>query len=107
MSEIVQTVLSNFIDWLFKPLDNAASNMITGAFTGTAGTVSNSQWNIAITAANRIGWIMGFVNMAICIIGSLHAAVKGSVAESVNPAATVRKPFAVVREETAATAVIW
>ena len=83
MSEIVQTVLSNFIDWLFKPLDNAASNMITGAFTGTAGTVSNSQWNIAITAANRIGWIMGFVNMAICIIGSLHAAVKGSVAESV------------------------
>ena len=57
--------------------------MITGAFTGTAGTVSNSQWNIAITAANRIGWIMGFVNMAICIIGSLHAAVKGSVAESV------------------------
>ena len=27
--------------------------------------------------------------------------------ESVNPAATVRKPFAVVREETAATAVIW
>ena len=83
MSEIVQTVLSNFIDWLFKPLDNAASSMITGAFTGTAGTVSNSQWNIAITAANRIGWIMGFVNMAICIIGSLHAAVKGSVAESV------------------------
>lgn len=55
MSEIVQTVLSNFIDWLFKPLDNAASSMITGAFTGTAGTVSNSQWNIAITAANRIG----------------------------------------------------
>lgn len=83
MSEIVQTVLSNFIDWLFKPLDNAASSMITGAFTGTAGTVSNSQWNIAITAANRIGWIMGFVNMVICIIGSLHAAVKGSVAESV------------------------
>ncbi len=83
MSEIVQTVLSNFIDWLFKPLDNAASSMITGAFTGTAGTVSNSQWNIAITAANRIGWIMGFVNMAICVIGSLHAAVKGSVAESV------------------------
>ena len=45
--------------------------------------MSNDEWNVAITAANRIGWIMGFVNMALCIIGALQAAAKGSVADAI------------------------
>lgn len=81
MSLIIQTVLSNLIDWLFKPLDSLCSNMLTGAFSGMVGSMSNDEWNIAITVANRIGWIMGFVNMALCIIAALQGAVKGSVAD--------------------------
>ena len=83
MSLIIQTVLANLIDWLFKPLDNLCSQLLTGAFNGLVGSMSNDEWNIAITAANRIGWIMGFVNMALCIIGALQAAAKGSVADVV------------------------
>lgn len=81
MSLIIQTALSNLIDWLFKPLDSLCSNMLTGAFSGMVGSMSNDEWNIAITVANRIGWIMGFVNMALCIIAALQGAVKGSVAD--------------------------
>lgn len=81
MSLIIQTVFSNLIDWLFKPLDSLCSNMLTGAFSGMVGSMSNDEWNIAITVANRIGWIMGFVNMALCIIAALQGAVKGSVAD--------------------------
>lgn len=81
MSLIVQTVFANLIDWLFKPLDNLCSQLLTGAFGGLVGSMSNDEWNVAITAANRIGWIMGFVNMALCIIGALQAAAKGSVAD--------------------------
>lgn len=83
MSLIIQTVLANLIDWLFKPLDNLCSQLLTGAFNGLVGSMSNDEWNVAITAANRIGWIMGFVNMALCIIGALQAAAKGSVADVV------------------------
>lgn len=81
MSLIIQTVFSNLIDWLFKPLDSLCSNILTGAFSGMVGSMSNDEWNIAITVANRIGWIMGFVNMALCIIAALQGAVKGSVAD--------------------------
>lgn len=81
MSLIIQTVFSNLIDWLFKPLDSLCSNTLTGAFSGMVGSMSNDEWNIAITVANRIGWIMGFVNMALCIIAALQGAVKGSVAD--------------------------
>lgn len=81
MSLIVQTVFANLIDWLFKPVDNLCSQLLTGAFGGLVGSMSNDEWNVAITAANRIGWIMGFVNMALCIIGALQAAAKGSVAD--------------------------
>jgi hypothetical protein len=81
MSLIIQTVLANLIDWLFKPLDNLCSQLLTGAFSGLVGSMSNDEWNVAITAANRIGWIMGFVNMALCVIGALQAAAKGSVAD--------------------------
>ena len=81
MSLIIQTVFSNLIDWLFKPLDSLCSNILTGAFSGMVGSMSNDEWNIAITVANRIGWIMGFVNMALCVIGALQAAAKGSVIE--------------------------
>lgn len=83
MSLIVQTVFANLIDWLFKPVDNLCSQLLTGAFGGLVGSMSNDEWNVAITAANRIGWIMGFVNMALCIIGALQAAAKGSVADVV------------------------
>lgn len=83
MSFIIQTVFANLIDWLFKPLDGLCTSLLTGAFSGLVGSLSNDEWNIAITAANRIGWIMGFVNMALCIIGALHAAAKGSVADVV------------------------
>ena len=83
MSLIIQTVLANLIDWLFKPLDNLCSQLLTGAFNGLVGSMGNDEWNIAITAANRIGWIMGFVNMALCIIGALQGAAKGSVADVV------------------------
>lgn len=81
MSLIIQTVFANLIDWLFKPLDNLCSQLLTGAFSGLVGSMSNDEWNVAITAANRIGWIMGFVNMALCVIGALQAAAKGSVAD--------------------------
>ncbi|RGT65155.1 hypothetical protein DWX12_10280, partial [Bifidobacterium pseudocatenulatum] len=81
MSLIIQTVFSNLIDWLFKPLDSLCSNILAGAFSGMVGSMSNDEWNIAITVANRIGWIMGFVNMALCIIAALQGAVKGSVAD--------------------------
>ncbi len=83
MSLIIQTVFANLIDWLFKPLDSLCTSLLTGAFGGLVGSMSNDEWNVAITAANRIGWIMGFVNMALCIIGALQAAVKGSVADVV------------------------
>lgn len=83
MSPLVQTVFKNLIDWLFKPTDTLCSQLLTGAFNGLVGSMSNSQWNIAIVAANRIGWVMGFVNMALCILGALHAAAKGSVADVV------------------------
>ena len=81
MSLIIQTVFAAFIDWLFKPLDSLCSSMLTGAFNGMVGSMSNDEWNIAITVANRIGWIMGFVNMALCIIAALRGALKGSVAD--------------------------
>ena len=81
MSLIIQTVFANLIDWLFKPLDNLCSQLLMGAFSGLVGSMSNDEWNVAITAANRIGWIMGFVNMALCVIGALQAAAKGSVAD--------------------------
>lgn len=83
MSPLVQTVFKNLIDWLFKPTDTLCSQLLTGAFNGLVGSMSNSQWNIAIVAANRIGWVMGFVNMALCVLGALHAAAKGSVADVV------------------------
>ena len=83
MSPLVQTVFKNLIDWLFKPTDTSCSQLLTGAFNGLVGSMSNSQWNIAIVAANRIGWVMGFVNMALCVLGALHAAAKGSVADVV------------------------
>lgn len=83
MSPLVQTVFEHLIDWLFKPTDTLCSQLLTGAFNGLVGSMSNSQWNIAIVAANRIGWVMGFVNMALCVLGALHAAAKGSVADVV------------------------
>lgn len=81
MLSIVQTVISGLIDWFFKPLDNQCSALLKGAFTSLVGSMSNDEWNVAITAANRIGWIMGFVNMALCIIAALQGAVRGSVAD--------------------------
>ena len=80
MSLIIQTVFANLIDWLFKPLDNLCSQLLTGAFSGLVGSMSNDEWNVAITAANRIGWIMGFVNMALCVIGALQARFETTIA---------------------------
>ncbi len=76
-------LFEKLIDTLLKPLDNAMSELLSGCFLGATGSLTNSEWNIAITAANRIGWIMGFVNMSLCIIGAIHAATKKSVAEGI------------------------
>ena len=43
MSLIVQTVFANLIDWLFKPLDNLCSQLLTGAFGGLVGSMSNDE----------------------------------------------------------------
>ena len=48
MSLIIQTVLANLIDWLFKPLDNLCSQLLTGAFSGLVGSMSNDEWNVAM-----------------------------------------------------------
>lgn len=81
MLSIVQSVISGLIDWFFKPLDNQCTALLKGAFSTLVGNMSNDEWNVAITAANRIGWIMGFINMALCIIAALQGAVHGSVAD--------------------------
>ena len=78
MSLIIQTVFANLIDWLFKPWTTCGSQLLTGAFSGLVGSMSNDEWNVAITAANRIGWIMGFVNMALCVIGACRPRPKAA-----------------------------
>ncbi|WP_077425197.1 type IV secretion system protein [Bifidobacterium longum] len=83
MGDIVEAVLQKLFPWMLDPMGKALQGMMVGAFSSTAGSVSYAEWNVAITAANRIGWVMGFVNMLICAVGAVHAAVKASPAESV------------------------
>lgn len=83
MGDVVEAVLQKLFPWMLDPMGKALQGMMVGAFSSTAGSVSYAEWNVAITAANRIGWVMGFVNMLICAVGAVHAAVKASPAESV------------------------
>lgn len=83
ITDMVQQAFQKLIEWLMKPLSGACQSLLLGAFNGLGSSISNDFWNIAITSANRIGWIMGFVNMALCIVGALHGAARGSVAEVV------------------------
>ena len=83
MGDVVEAVLQKLFPWMLDPMGKALQGMMVGAFSSTAGSVSYAEWNVAITAANRIGWVMGFVNMLVCAVGAVHAAVKASPAESV------------------------
>ncbi|TPF92493.1 hypothetical protein BW14_08715 [Bifidobacterium sp. UTBIF-68] len=82
MGEIVQAVIDQLIPSMLDPMGKALQAMLMGAFTQGAASISFSEWNVAITAANRIGWIMGFVNMAVCMVGAVHASMRANVAES-------------------------
>ena len=65
MGDVVEAVLQKLFPWMLDPMGKALQGMMAGAFSSTAGSVSYAEWNVAITAANRIGWVMGFVNMLI------------------------------------------
>ncbi|KFI91244.1 TrbL/VirB6 plasmid conjugal transfer domain protein [Bifidobacterium saguini DSM 23967] len=82
MGEIVEAVLDQLIPWMLDPMGVSLRGMMVGAFTQNAAGISVSEWNVAITAANRIGWIMGFINMAVCVAGAVHASMKASVADA-------------------------
>ena len=76
MGDIVEAVLQKLFPWMLDPMGKALQGMMVGAFSSTAGSVSYAEWNVAITAANRIGWVMGFVNIFkinFCIIKIITA----------------------------------
>lgn len=55
MGDIVEAVLQKLFPWMLDPMGKALQGMMVGAFSSTAGSVSYAEWNVAITAANRIG----------------------------------------------------
>ena len=75
MSALLMFLLPNLLDWMVKGLDRALAALIRNAVVGFGGSLSVAQWNVAIGVANRLGWVMGFVNMALCALGAVAGAV--------------------------------
>ncbi|MCG4609042.1 hypothetical protein L0O66_07760, partial [Bifidobacterium bifidum] len=71
MSALLMFLLPNLLDWMVKGLDRALAALIRNAVVGFGGSLSVAQWNVAIGVANRLGWVMGFVNMALCALGAV------------------------------------
>ena len=82
MSALLMFLLPNLLDWMVKGLDRALAALIRNAVVGFGGSLSVAQWNVAIGVANRLGWVMGFVNMALCALGAVAGAVRARPAES-------------------------
>ena len=77
-------LLTGLLQFLFgDPLVKALETCMNAALTGQAATLTFSEWNVAIAAVNRLGWIMGFVNLGVCMVGAVHAAAAARPAESV------------------------
>lgn len=80
MGPLVIGIIEKVFDWLFtSALDKSVESMLVVALTGAA-SPTEGQWGVAILTANRIGWIMGIVGMAVCAVGALTAAFKGDFA---------------------------
>ena len=83
MALIIMGVFEKIVsDWLGLTLSKELGAIMTLVMMGSQSTVSFKEWNVAILAANRLGWVMGLVNLAICMIGAVWAAWKASPMES-------------------------
>lgn len=76
---VIETIAGQ---WFGDAMAKTLGAWLAAAMTGSQSTVSFSEWNVAIVTANRLGWIMGLVNLAICMVGAVFSAFRGHPAET-------------------------